>query len=71
MTLDERNLLLLLARMVLSMGFNEPDDQELKEAIRKIEQAEDRERDKVWLIPAFLPVEPTEAEKYHAYCSGM
>ena len=70
MTLDERNLLLLLAKMLLSGTRSGPSERELKEAIRKIEQAEDRERDKVWDLPKFLP-EPTAAEKYHAYCSGM
>jgi len=48
MTLDERNLLLLLARMIL-VGTSKPKPEaELREAIRKIEQAEDRERDKMW-----------------------
>ena len=45
---DERVLLLLLAKMVLQTVPLKVDDAELRRAILKIEQAEDRERDKIW-----------------------
>lgn len=48
MSADERNLLLLLAKMVLQTVPLQVDDAELRRAILKIQQAEDRERDKIW-----------------------
>lgn len=45
MTIDERNLLLLLARMTLAMHSDETDDRALRAAIARIEAAEDRAAD--------------------------
>jgi hypothetical protein len=45
MTIDERSLLLLLARMVLTGVSNGPDERELRIAIARIEAAEDRAAD--------------------------
>jgi hypothetical protein len=45
MTADERNLLLLLAKMVLSGTRRGPDEKELRAAIDRIAETETKQRD--------------------------
>lgn len=53
MSPDERNLLLLLAKMVLATTSNRVDDEDLRRQIRRVEQVEDQAKDMAHL--ATLP----------------
>ena len=59
MTSDERVLLLLLAKMVLSGTRRGPDEKELRAAIARIENAESKQRDE--FVGKFLKL----ADGYH------